>query len=1026
MSGLSWLSGLSLLGGLCPAIALAQVSPDSTLPTTVSTPDGLNFTIDAGAQVGSNLFHSFQTFSVPTGGSAVFNNAVNVQNIIGRVTGGNISNIDGLIAANGTANLFLINPAGIVFGPNASLSIGGSFIASTANSMQFADGAEFSAINPAAPLLTVSVPTGLQLGQNPAAIEVQGGGNNLILDFDGYLIRDFRPSGLEVLPGRTLALVGGDVNLTGGNLTAPAGRIELGSVAEGTVRLNSVGSNWTLDYAGVSAFRDIQLTQAASLDTSGIGSGAMRVQGRSVLLKDGSAILGHTLGNQSGADLVVQATERVELSGKDGFDQGSLIHTQVEPGARANAGNLIISAPQLQLADGGTFSSVTFGRGNSGNLTIRADDISLSGSDIKGTGSVLNTMVGVTGIGNAGNMTIDTNRFQLQDGASVFSAVFGRGNSGNVTVRAADVVEISGINDIEFGGTLTTQLRSGAIGNTGNLTIDTRQLLLRDGAIVSADTFGRGNGGNVTIRASELVELRGFNTFGEGSFLTTLATGTGNSGDLTIDTGRLRIQDGSVVSTSVFGRGNGGNLTVRATDAVELSGLDQGGFSSILTTQVTRRGVGNAGNLTIATNQLRLQDGAQISSSVFGRGNGGDLTIRAADSVQLSGTSRFANSSLGTSVEARGQGNAGNLSLETGRLTLQDGAIITSGTRGVGNGGNVTVRAADSIELSGFGIENSTSRIETVVHPGARGNAGTLTVDAGRLRLQDQAAISSETAGLGNANNLVVQARDSVFLTGNSRFSTRSRGGGETGNLTVTTNQLTLEQGSQFVVSSQGAFPAGNLTVNANSVRLSQASFSAETEAGDRGSIFVNAQDIILRRNSTITANATKTATGGNITINSDLLVLLENSAIVAQAVFGRGGNITITTRGLIQSLGTRIDATSQLGINGVVQINTPDVDPSRQLVELPSELIDSQQLIANSCLVPSTRQQGTFILTGVGGLPAIPTSPARSSFATYDIPASTTTSAQPPPISNNTPITEIENIYRLENGQLILGRRCL
>ncbi|MBD2018958.1 S-layer family protein, partial [Leptolyngbya sp. FACHB-36] len=322
---------------------------------------------------------------------------------------------------------------------------------------------------------------------------------------------------------------------------------------------------------------------------------------------------------------------------------------------------------------------------------------------------------------------------------------------------------------------------------------------------------------------------------------------------------------------------------------------------------------------------------------------------------------------------------------------------------------------------------SSGSGIETVVARGARGNAGALTLETKRLRLQDQAAITSATNGSGNANNLTVQARDSVFLTDNSRLSTQTQGGGEAGNLALTTNLLTLQNGGQLIVSGQGRFSSGNLAVNANSIRLNnQASLRAETEAGDRGSIFLNAQDIVLRRNSTITTNATNSATGGNITINADILLLTENSAIVAQAMFGRGGNITITAQGLFQLLGTRIDASSELGIDGVVQINTPDVDPSRQLVELPSDLLDSQRLIANSCLVPSDRRQGTFVLTGVGGLPSLPTSPLRSPFETYAVPANAAVSAQSRSNhQNSNPVTEIQDIYRLENGQLMLGRRC-
>src|SRR4028118_153930 len=303
---------LLLSGYLClfPSGALAQIIPDSSLgpESSRTVPDTINNLpsdrIEGGATRGSSLFHSFGEFNISEGPGAYFGNPSGITNIFSRVTGGNQSNILGTLGVLGPANLFLINPKGIVFGPNARLDVRGSFLAGTADSIIFNNGVEFSSANPqGTPLLTVNIPVGLRFRENPGAIVNSSTVTQVI---EGRTL----PVGLAVPPGQTLALVGGDIIFNNGFASAVSGNIQLGSVAsQGLVSFNITPIGLGLDYTNVANFGKIELSGLSAVTASGPGGGAIALRGGNVTLRDRASLVSYTIGDINGRDITVDAAQ---------------------------------------------------------------------------------------------------------------------------------------------------------------------------------------------------------------------------------------------------------------------------------------------------------------------------------------------------------------------------------------------------------------------------------------------------------------------------------------------------------------------------------------------------------------------------------------------------------------------------------------------------------------------------------------------------------------------------------------------
>lgn len=937
--------------------ALAQsISLDGTLGAA-GTLTGPSYRIlqAVGTTVGSNLFHSFSRFNLNTGERANFQRDAAIRNIFARVTGGDRSSIDGLIRTEGgNVNLFLINPSGILFGPNARLNIGdptrGSFVATTVDAITFPNGTQFRATHPNEPsslLRIVGDPSGfLAFRQRSAAIQTFG-------------------SLLGVYGQQSLVLLGGDLTVDSvgsrpdsrpsllGIAGAEGGRVEFGSIAgPGTIQLTTVptlaGNLLKLTLPRDMARGTISFRHGAIVDALAESGGSISVYARNIRILEGSRLLAGiggglgAIGNQSG-NITLNATNRVTVSGQSRNGNRSQIFNGVSDSSSiGNAGNILITARSLEVTNGGEINTSTFGQGNAGNVVINVPTVVL---DAGFQGGGIFSSMDSTKPGRGGTIVVNSETLSLAHNSRLNTDTTGQGNGGNIR-------------------------------------INTRSLFVNSGAKISVGTSGRFNAGNSVINASDRVVVDGFGVDATGrvrrdqegqplisQIISGVVTdprlpesGLGQGGEIRITTGSLVVTNGGELTATTFGPGNAGDLILQVRDAIVLRGrLQQDGLNLPSGLYARTYSQGRAGNITIrsSTGQqpllIQFQDDAQISVLSTGSGRAGSILMTDPQAITLRGYGTI-------SAETRGNGLGGNIQVITPNLTLQEGINLSASTFGSHRAGNITL------------------------------NADTLT-------LSQAATISTNTFASGQAGDLIVNVTDRLQLSGQHTglFATTAPWStGKGGNIVIDPRTVLIQDGAAIAVDSNGQGVGGNITLQAGQLQLrNQGSITAETASAQGGNITFNVQDLLLlRQNSLISATAGTAQAGGdggNITITSPFIigVLGENSDITANAFTGSGGNINITSNAIyglqIQSRLTPlsdITASSQFGLSGTVTLNLLNVDPSRGLVAFPLTLVDPSQQIVQTCVPGSKLSSGQFVATGRGGIPLSPDEPLEPRYA--------------------------------------------
>ncbi len=787
---------IAVILGMAFALTLytpAQITTDGSIgsgsPMTLTGP---NYAIDAklGAQHSGNLFHSFGQFNINAGESAVFTGPDSIASVIARVTGGQPSLIDGILKSEiKNADFYFINPAGVIFGKQSQIEVDGAFNVSTADYLKFADHQIYPARLATPAILTTAPPSAYGfLRDTPAGIAING---------------------TKIQADGVFSVIGGDIEVNGGLIEGKGGRVNLVSVqSQGEAIITEDAHGFPFQLEAFAQLGEVRLVGNSTVDDppppaqmpppgqppgppfeAGIiivdgNSGIINIQSDSLKILGGAGILVSNV--ESGRINIFSGTILIDGVGNQ-RDLGILSNTRAE----AHGGDISIIADSLTLINGATVGANSFGTGNAGNVTVNVKTLLLDGQ-----GGPLTKISSETRGENAG------------------------GNGGNIAITAED---ISVVNH----GIITANTFGS--GEGGNIIIDTGSLKIKEAGI-TANTHGVGNGGFIDITASSII-AEGPGMPLAGIFAETVSpTNGGKSGDITINTGALRLLDGAIVSISSHGQGMGGIIEIKATTIhIDGNALPRTGIFSETTAPVDG---GKGGTINIIVHDLTILDGlGLVAATTFGSGIGGEINIKA------------------NNIYLNGMGLIG----KTNGIVAE--SLLGAANGNPGSAGNITITAHDSIQLYDNG-SIKTSAIE---------------------------------AGGGSIN---IDVRNLLYLF-NSEISTSVHGDGGDGN-------------------------AGNITID-------------------------------------------------------PINVVLNNSQIIANAILGMGGNINIFTKNLIKSSLSKVQASSKLGVDGNVDISSPDADISSGLIALNADFFNAEDWVIAPCAARRSENTSSLIVTGREGISLSP-----------------------------------------------------
>ncbi len=934
-----------------------------------------------GSVAGNNLFYSFSKFNIDSGQTARFTTTnPALANVISRVTGGETSLIHGrlqLIPALGSAPaLFLINPAGVVFGEGASISVPGAFHVSTADYLKFASGETFF-VNPASPgsALSSAQPTAFGfLGTSLADISVA----------DNAWLRAGQAQPVSVVAGNVeMSRYAGVYTDTGGDIRVVA----LGRSAQ-EVALSgeapSASGNLTLADGGlIGTYSHTGRNGGAIV----VASGDLAISNREGYYETGVLTYATPDGGKAGA-IHVDA-RKVTIDGK-GSGAPTGVISVADWFSTADGGNVeVAAAGNVSLLGGGEIStrSAPYSSGNSGHVKVSAGAIAIDGQ-----GSAYSTGIfsladwGSTG--NAGSVeTVARGNLSLRAGCEVSSGSLSVGRAGNVQVRGADIsldgrggllptgiarltqstgedngqVEVvaSGSLSMNGGAQIFSTTASGQSAKSGTLRIranevalDNRShiysttsssgdaslvdvsasaaLLISRGSAISSSTGGAGRAGDIEIAAGRIAADGAETNSRTGIWSETLPGSTGNAGTISVaSTGAVELIRGGQLSTSTLATGAAGALTLNANTMLVDGQSTSSVFTGVLA--LTKSGAsGETGAVDVTVKQdLTVRSGGVILADTFTAANAGAVSVRAGN-IHIDSAGKPG--ATGIFSQTHADGHAGSMDVSaSGGITLDHGGLISTTTYGTGNAGRVKV-SAGSLTIDRRDSEQGAAIAAWSL--GSTGQAGDVEVSVtGDLTILHGGGILASTSSTGSAGSVVVRA-GSLHVEGIGPYNTRSlisaaarqSSSGQTGFISITANEITLLDGGQISMRNEAtvANPAQirptAITVTAPRISIRNSPDGISTSSSGNvaaGDIRIRAADRLYLDPSGITTTA-QDGNGGSIDIRAGQLWLQDSQiATSVRGLAGNGGDISIDADTLILTTGFIQANTAAAGASG-------------------------------------------------------------------------------------------------------------